>query len=107
MLVFYHSREAHLRELIRKKQMGSDQTPFNFMAAAKGLEINFLPGAYNHMHFVPFVFNNRLLADRYPIRRFIDKGYIFHFSGIDKRLVRPLMAKTRDFIIDCLRRPAF
>jgi len=98
MLDFYNSREAHLRALIRERRMGSDQTPFNFMTAVTGTAIRFLPEEYNVMHFFPFVFNNGLLVSRYPIKRFIDKGFIFHFSGIDKKLVRPLMMRTRDLM---------
>lgn len=94
MLDLYLSGEAHIRALIRNLKMGSDQTPLNYMVAQKGYEKNYLPKEYNYMHFIPFVFNNDFLVEHCPIKSFIKKGYILHFTGINKSLNKRIMART-------------
>ncbi|MCK5057792.1 MAG: hypothetical protein KAT34_14125 [Candidatus Aminicenantes bacterium] len=96
MLDFYNARDTHLRRLIREHRMGSDQTPLNFIVAKSGYKKKYLPREFNYMHFIPLVFRNRFLAERFPLKNFLKKGYIFHFTGMNKTLNKRFMARTRE-----------
>ncbi|MFC2155292.1 glycosyltransferase family 2 protein [Acidobacteriota bacterium] len=96
MVDFYNVRDAYLRKLIREYRMGSDQTPLNFIVAERGYKKKYLPREFNFMHFIPLVFQNRFLSERFPVKRLLKKGYIFHFMGMNKTLNRKFMARTRD-----------
>jgi lipopolysaccharide biosynthesis glycosyltransferase len=94
MLHLYAVHRDKLQALTRNLQLGSDQTPLNLLLAREGLDVNFLPGRYNLMHFVPLVLQGGWLLRRYPVGSFVGRGYIWHFIGLSLRRKTLLMKRT-------------
>ena len=98
MLRFYHSNSNRIRETTRILRKGTDQSPLNFMVIKQSTEIKYLTEQYNYMHFVNFWYNSPWLMRKYNTFSFVQKGFIWHFMGIDKRLNDILMRKTWEHI---------
>lgn len=94
MRQFYHSNKNRIREITRTLRKGTDQSPLNFMVMKENTEIKYLTEQYNYMHFLNFWYNNPWLMKKYNISAFVQKGFIWHFIGIDKRLNETIMGKT-------------
>ena len=94
MIQFYHSNKSQIREVTRTLRMGTDQSPMNFMVMKLNIKKKYLPEQYNYMHFVNFLYSNPLLIRKYNTSSFIQKGFIWHFIGINKSLNDIIMCKT-------------
>lgn len=100
MLSLYENRNAEMQALTRNLRKGSDQTPLNYILADKGLPVNYLPEQFNFMHFVPRLSQNGWLLARYPVQRFLGRGYIWHFIGLIASHKAILMKRTWERIKD-------
>ena len=87
---------AHDEEFIKMQtetvQCGTCQTPLNYVVQMNNTDINYLPNPYRMSHLPRkdlFTFNDQLNED--PTLFFIKYGYIWQFSGFDKRIRNKLM----------------
>jgi len=82
---FYQTNAVIVKTLAEKIKAGTDQTVVNYLAKKFGIEINFLPEAYN----LQDLFRKNLLhipghswfEDEL---RFLDAGWVYHFNAIPK-----------------------
>ena len=97
---FYFNNLDDIQNYQNNIKKGTDQPIFNFLAQSKNIEIeNTLPDSYWLMHmnrFGWFNYNNILGEDRTPF--FLKYGYIWVFSGFDRRQREILMKQTWDII---------
>jgi lipopolysaccharide biosynthesis glycosyltransferase len=98
MVQFYHSNKTRIQEVTRTLRKGTDQSSLNFMVMKQNIGIKYLAEQYNYMHFVKFRYNNPWLIRKCNISTFVQKGFIWHFIGIDKRLNDSIMGKTWEHI---------
>jgi hypothetical protein len=100
MLTLYENRREEMQALTRNLSKGSDQTPLNYILAGQDLSINYLPQQFNLMHLVPQLMQNGWLLSRYPVQKFLEQGYIWHFIGLTVRHKAILMKRTWERIKD-------
>ena len=97
---FYFKNLDKILELQDKIGRGTDQPVYNFLLQKNKINFKFeLPNAYNlnHMYrFSWFSHNWQLNEDKTPF--FIKHGYIWKYSGFDRRERTPLMRQTWDII---------
>ena len=82
---FYQTNAFIVKTLAEKIKAGTDQTVVNYLAKKFGIEVNFLPEAYN----LQDMFRKNLLhipghswfEDEL---RFLDAGWVYHFNAIPK-----------------------
>jgi hypothetical protein len=73
-------------------QCGTCQTPLNYVVQMDNIDVNYLPNPYRMSHLPRkdlLTFNDQLNED--PTLFFIKYGYIWQFSGFDKRVRNKLM----------------
>lgn len=97
---FYFHNIDKILELQNKIGRGTDQPVYNYILQKENIDFKFeLPNAYNlnHMYrFNWFSHNWQLNEDKTPF--FIKHGYIWKYSGFDRRERTPLMKQTWDLI---------
>tara|TARA_Y100001972_G_scaffold31446_2_gene38715 strand:+ start:4812 stop:5597 length:786 start_codon:yes stop_codon:yes gene_type:complete len=97
---FYFDNNDKILELQSKVGRGTDQPIYNYLLQKNNIDFGFeLPNAYNlnHMYrFTWFNYNWQLNEDKTPF--FIKYGYIWKYSGFDRRERTPLMKQTWDII---------
>jgi len=97
---FYFNNIDKILELQSKVGRGTDQPIYNYILQRDNIELGFeLPNSYNlnHMNrFGWFNYNWQLNKDKVPF--FIKYGYLWKYSGFDRKQRTPLMEKTWSII---------
>ena len=85
-----------LQKTVRR---GTCQTPLNYVVQMSDIDVNFLPIPYRLSHLPRkdlLSYNWQLDEDKTPF--FIKYGYVWFFSGFDKRVRNKLMDQTWDIV---------
>jgi len=85
-----------LQKTVRR---GTCQTPLNYVVQMSDIDVNFLPIPYRLSHLPRkdlLSYNWQLDEDKTPF--FIKYGYVWFFSGFDKRVRNELMDQTWDIV---------
>ena len=88
-------------ELQKTVRRGTCQTPLNYVVQMSDIDVNFLPIPYRLSHLPRkdlLSYNWQLDEDKTPF--FIKYGYVWFFSGFDKRVRNKLMDQTWDIVKD-------
>jgi hypothetical protein len=97
---FYVKNLNKILELQSKVGRGTDQPVYNYLLQQENIDFKFeLPNSYNlnHMNrFDWFSHNWQLKEDNTPF--FIKYGYLWKYSGFDRKQRNPLMKQTWDII---------
>jgi len=97
---YYFKNVDKILDLQSKIGRGTDQPVYNYLLQSLQEEFEFeLPDSYNlnHMNrFGWFAYNWQLKEDKTPF--FIKYGYLWKYSGFDRKQRTPLMKQTWDII---------
>jgi len=96
---FYFSNQEKILNLQQSVGRGTDQPVYNYLKQIDNIEFDILPPSYMLTHLNRFDwlhYNWQLKEDQTPF--FIKYGYIWFFSGFDRRQRQPLMQQTWDLI---------
>ncbi len=95
----YLSNADEFVNLQKTVNRGTCQTPLNYVTQMNNVEINYLPNPFRMSHLPRkelLTYNNQLNEDKTLF--FIKYGYIWVFSGFDKRTRNNLMTQVWDII---------
>jgi len=95
----YMSELDGFLELQTSVRRGTCQTPLNYIVQMSEIDVNYLPIPYRLSHLPRkdlLSYNWQLNEDRTPF--FIKYGYVWFFSGFDKRTRNDLMKQTWDIV---------
>ncbi len=97
---FYFNNNDLILKLQSNVGRGTDQPVYNYLLQKENIDFNFeLPPSYNlnHMNrFGWFSHNWQLKEDKSPF--FIKYGYLWKYSGFDRKERTPLMKQTWDLV---------
>jgi hypothetical protein len=97
---FYFNNNNKILELQSKISRGTDQPVYNYLLQRENVDFRFeLPNSYNINHMTRFNWlshNWQLKTDNTPF--FIKYGYLWKYSGFDRKQRNPLMKQTWDII---------
>jgi hypothetical protein len=97
---FYFNNNDKVLELQSKIGRGTDQPVYNYLLQKENIDFKFeLPNSYNINHMLRFNWlqhNWQLKEDPTPF--FIKHGYLWKYSGFDRKQRNPLMKQTWDLI---------
>jgi len=96
---FYSNREEDILSLQKSVSRGTDQPVYNYLLQIENIKVETLPDSFWLMHmnrFDWFSYNWQLKEDTTPF--FIKYGYIWVFSGFDRRQREGLMNQTWNLI---------
>jgi len=95
----YMSELNDFLELQTSVRRGTCQTPLNYVVQMSNIDVNYLPIPYRLSHLPRkdlLSYNWQLNEDRTPF--FIKYGYVWFFSGFDKRTRNDLMEQTWNIV---------
>jgi hypothetical protein len=96
---FYYAHEIEILKLQKEVSRGTDQTIYNYFLQMKNIKVESLPSSFMMTHlnrFDWFSHNWQLKEDSTPF--FIKYGYIWFFSGFDRKQRYSLMEQTWNII---------
>lgn len=97
---FYFDNQEEVLKLQKEVSRGTDQPVYNYLLQREGIDVEFeLPNSFNMNHMTRFNwFSHNWQLKENQIPYFVKYGYLWKYSGFDRRQRNSLMEQTWNMI---------